>query len=159
MHDSTVATRHPGIEVLLEILHEEHRVLERLAYRLSEADLLIEARQDRHLASASGDLSSVERQLGEMEMLRAIVVAGIAQTWGVPEHELALCDIIERAPPGLAKLLENERERLRALAAGIEALKHSISETSKEQLEVTQRAVDGLAEYPPDAGGSRQFPS
>ena len=146
--NGTTLIRNPGVESLLEVLHQERRVLERLMYRLSEANLLVEARQDRFLAFASDDVDYIETQLGEVEILRAILVAGIAATWDVPESELSLRAIIQRAQPEHATLLERELELLRELTREIGEVKHIISDASSERLKATQTAIARLVEGP-----------
>lgn len=140
--------RQPGVESLIEILHQERRVLERLMYRLAEASLLVEARQDRYLALASDDVSYIEAQLGEVEMLRAILVAGIAKTWDVAEDELSLSIIIQRADPAHALILERELDLLRSLTSEIDTLKRSITTISSERLSATQTAITRLVDGP-----------
>ena len=146
--NGTTLIRNPGVESLLEVLHQERRVLERLMYRLSEANLLVEARQDRFLALASDDVGYIETQLGEVEILRAILVAGIATTRNVPESELSLREIIQRAQPEHAALLERELEALRDLTQDIDNVKHDISAASSERLAATQTAIARLVEGP-----------
>lgn len=135
----------PSIEPLFEILHQERRVLERLVYRLSETGLLIDARKDRYLAFSLDDVAAVESQLSEVELLRAILITGLAEQWDVAPGQLTLRAIIRGAAPGHRELLEREFDKLRALTQEIEGLKNDLSIKTRKRLEATRVALSRLA--------------
>lgn len=151
--NGTTLVIEPSIEPLFEILHQERRVLERLVYRLSEARLLIDARKDRFLAPSTDDVAIIESQLGEVELLRAILITGLAEQWEVDPDQVTLRTIIQGAAPGHRELLERELDQLRSLTQEVEGLKHDISTKTRERLEATQVALSRLASGPADVYG------
>ena len=156
--NGTTVVIDPTIEPLFEVLHQERRVLERLVFRLSEAQMLINAGQDRYLAPAADDVTAIESQLGEVEMLRAILITGLAERWGVDADQLTLRAIMRDASPEHRELLERELDQLRELTREVSDLKHGITATSLEQLEATQTALNRLASGPADVDGRDRSP-
>ena len=69
-------------------------ILDDLQSRMREAGALMATEREEALASAARQIAEVEQQLGTAEMLRALVVAGIAQRWGIPEYDLPLRSIM-----------------------------------------------------------------
>jgi hypothetical protein len=130
---------HPDIDSLLEVLRRERQILDLLEDRYWELGALIDSEQDRPLSSAVKRVADVEQHLGAVEMLRALVVAGIAEVWEVPEHDLSLRAIIERSPQERAETLEEALLSFRDTKLAIDRLKASIAEMAKERLEISQR--------------------
>ena len=137
--NETTLIEHPNIDSLLEVLRQERQILDRLEGRYWELGALIASDRDRPLSSAVKRVADVEQHLGVVEMLRALVVAGIAEVWGVPEHDLSLRAIIERSPQGRAETLEDALISFRETKLAIDRLKTSIAEIARERLESSQR--------------------
>ena len=138
MNDMTLI-EHPDIDSLLEVLRRERQILDLLEDRYWELGALIASERDRSLSSAVKRVADVEQHLGAVEMLRALVVAGIAEVWKVPEHDLSLRAIIERSPQERAETLEEALMSFRETKLTIDRLKASIAEMAKERLEISQR--------------------
>jgi len=130
---------HPDIDSLLEVLHRERQTLELLEDRYWELGALIASERDRPLSSAVKRVADAEQQLGTVEMLRALVIAGIAEVWGVPEHDLSLRAIIERSPQERVETLEDTLMSFRETKLAIDRLKTSVAEMARERLESSQR--------------------
>ena len=137
--NETTLIEHPNIDSLLEVLRQERQILDRLEGRYWELGALIASDRDRPLSSAVKRVADVEQHLGVVEMLRALVVAGIAEVWGVPEHDLSLRAIIERSPQERAETLEDALISFRETKLAIDRLKTSIAEIARERLESSQR--------------------
>lgn len=141
----------PGIETLLEVLRNERSILGRLNLQLSEAGFLVRASLDRFLVLAADDIGYLEAELGELEMLRAIIVAGLASGLGVPGRDLSLAEIITRVEPKYRDLLVRELELLRHLTREIARAKDSISSLAADRLAATRTAISELADVPAEA--------
>ena len=126
MNDLTPILK-PGIEPLFGILARERVILEALRDRMWEATRLVATRRDQALTEAVDQVAVLETQLGTAEMMRALVVAGLAESWALPEYELSLRAIIRRVPAHQAQALEKELEQLLDLAECIDSLKLSIA--------------------------------
>ena len=135
----------PTTETLFEVLLQERRLLELLIFRLSEAQLLIDARQDRYLGPASDDVAAIERQLGEVELMRAILITGLAERWGVDPDEMTLRSIMRDASKEHQEQLRRELDQLCRLTQEVSVLKQAISTTSVEHQEATQNTLNRLA--------------
>ena len=138
MNDMTLI-QHSDIDSLVEVLRRERQILDLLEDRYWELGALIASEEDRPLSSAVKGVADAEQHLGTVEMLRALVVAGIAEVWGVPEHDLSLRAIIERSPQERAETLADALMYFRETKLAIDLLKTSIVEMARERLESSQR--------------------
>jgi len=133
----------PGIEPLFGILARERLILEGLRDRMWEATRLIATGRDGAFTQAVDRVAVLEAQLGTAEMIRALVVAGLAESWALPEYELSLRAIIRRVPEHQAQPLEKELEELLDLAECIQSLKRSIARLSQSHFEEARRRSPG----------------
>jgi len=130
---------HPDIDSLLEVLRRERQILDLLEDRYWELGALIASERNRPLASAVKRVADAEHHLGTVEVLRALVVAGIAEVWEVPEHDLSLRAIIERSPQERAATLEDALASFRQTKLAIDRLKTSVAEMARERLGSSQQ--------------------
>jgi hypothetical protein len=129
------------IDSLLEILRRERHILDALRNRMREAGALMATEREVSLASVARQIAEVEQQLGTAEMLRALIVAGIAERWGVPEYDLPLRSIIKRVPTGQAEALSRDLDQLREIIRSIDSLRSSTASTARRRLEVARLAT------------------
>lgn len=141
----------PSVETLLEVLRNERSILERLDLQLGEAGFLVRAHLDRFLVHAADDIGYLETELSELEILRAIVVAGVASSWGIPGRDLSLTEIIDRVEPKYRDLFVRELELMRHLTREIARAKDSISSLAADRLAATRTAISELADVPAEA--------
>ncbi len=113
----------PSIEALTGVLAHQQRLLERLLFRLNEVALLLAAGEHRFLVRAVDEAEEIEQQLGEADMVRALVVQGLGERWGVPESEMTLEAIIQRAAEGPGRRLTDIKDEMRELVDQIEAVR------------------------------------
>ncbi len=140
----------PGVEPLLEILRKERDILESLLARLRHIAQLVVSHPDRSLASAARQVSNLEDQLGTTEMMRALIVAGIAAKWRMNEHDLSLRTIISRGHPDHAQALGQRLDELVSLTGAIESIRSSLEQSTRERLEAAQLGIERLAGLPLD---------
>lgn len=131
-------TRDPTLDALVGLLSYEARVLERMLFRLSECGMLVAAGEHRHIPRAVDEIEDIEDQLSQVEVVRALLVAGLAEQWGVPEDGLDLNRIIGFATDDVARRLESARDVILRLVGQIEEIKSA----SKELAETRHRSVD-----------------
>lgn len=132
------------IDSLLEILRRERHILDDLRSRMREAGALLATEREEALASAARQIAEVDQQLGTAEMLRAVVVAGIAERWGIPEYDLSLRSIIKRAPAGQAEMLSRDLDHLREMTRSIDSLRSSTASAARRRLEIAQLATNRM---------------
>ncbi len=135
----------PGIDSLLEILNRERRLLVELEARLGEMAALIASERDLALVSAARQIAKLERQLGTNEVLRAVVVAGIADLWGEPEYDFSLRAIIQRSDPEQAIALRADLDELLEITRSVDSLRLSIVGLARERLEAAHLAFGRAA--------------
>ncbi|MDF1595973.1 MAG: hypothetical protein P1T08_07745 [Acidimicrobiia bacterium] len=140
----------PGVEPLLEILRRERDILESLLARLRQVGELVLSHPDRSLASAARQVSNLEDQLGTTEMMRALIVAGIAEEWHINDYDLSLRTIISRGHPDHAQALGQRLDELVALTNEIDSLRPSLEQSTRERLEAAQLGIERLAGTPLD---------
>jgi hypothetical protein len=128
------------IEYLLEILRRERNILDDLQSRIRQAGAFMATEREASLADAARQIAEVEQQLGTAEMLRAVVVAGIAERWGIPEYDLSLRSIIKRVPTGQAEVLGRDLDHLREITRSVESLRSSTASVARRRLEMVQQA-------------------
>jgi hypothetical protein len=129
------------IEYLLEILRRERNILDDLQSRIRQAGAFMATEREASLADAARQIAEVEQQLGTAEMLRAVVVAGIAERWGIPEYDLSLRSIIKRVPTGQAEVLGRDLDHLREITRSVESLRSSTASVARRRLEMVQQAT------------------
>lgn len=129
------------IEYLLEILRRERNILDDLQSRIRQAGAFMATEREASLADAARQIAEVEEQLGTAEMLRAVVVAGIAERWGIPEYDLSLRSIIKRVPTGQAEVLGRDLDHLREITRSVESLRSSTASVARRRLEMVQQAT------------------
>lgn len=129
------------IDSLLEILRRERKILDDLQSRIRQAGAFMATEREASLADAARQIAEVEQQLGTAEMLRAVVVAGIAERWGIPEYDLSLRSIIKRAPTAQAEMLSRDLDHLREMTRSVESLRSSNASVARRRLEMAQRAT------------------
>ncbi len=135
----------PGVDSLLEVLDRERRLLAALRAKLWEIAALIASERDPALAPAARQIAGLERQLGTTELLRAVVVAGLADLWDEPPHDFSLRAIIRRSDHEQAVVLGAELDELLEITKSVELLRHSIAGVARERLEAAHLACERAA--------------
>lgn len=129
------------LDSLLEILRRERHILDDLQSRIREAGAIMATGRDEALASTADRIAEAERQLGTAEMLRALVVAGLADRWGIPEYDLPLQSIIKHVPAEQAQVLNDDLHHLRRITRSIDLVRSSTAATARRRLEAARLAA------------------
>lgn len=112
---TTLIDRAPTVETLGGVLQHQHRLLERLLFRMHEVALLLAAGEHRFIVRAIDEVTEIEQQLGEADMVRALVVNGLAERWGIPKEDLSLAAIVEQVSEESGRRLAELREGMMEL--------------------------------------------
>ncbi len=122
---------------LVDVLGREQRLLERLAFTAAQAALLLAAGEGDHLALAADEMNDAERDLGMLELARAMVVVELAEQWDLEHDQPTLTEIHAAAPEAFQPVLAARQAELRRLTGDIAAL----SATGRELAESGIRRV------------------
>jgi hypothetical protein len=141
---------------LVGLLNRELVMLERLAFKLTEAQLLARADEARFLGAILDEIDAVESDLATFEIARAMLVADIAQALGLATDDLSLRDLVAYAPEiavepltgllprlvaGVAELAEIRRAGSDVIAVRLAGLEHTL-----ERIELGRYGRDGYDE-------------
>ena len=154
---------------LVGVLNRELVLLERLVFKLAEAELLTRAEESRFLGHIFDEVEAVEADLGALEVARSMLVGDVTSALGLANDTLSLSQLIEYAPDLAVEPLEGLLRRLKeAIEEGGE-LRERGSRVGIERLDGLNRAIervepgvfgqDGYNEHgfmmAPSASGSR----
>lgn len=128
---------------LVDVLGREQRLLERLAFTAAQAALLLAAGEGDHLALAADEMNDAERDLGMLELARAMVVVELAEQWDLEHDQPTLTEIHAAAPASFQPALAARHAELRRLNADIAALSATGRDLAEDGI---RRITDRLAE-------------
>jgi hypothetical protein len=107
-----------SMEELSHVLWRERELLEMLAFKLEEEELLLAHGRSRWLAYASREIQTVLDTIQSTEVLRALTADTVAAAMGVPSNPSLLALAESSDEPWRTILLEH-REELVALVAQV----------------------------------------
>jgi hypothetical protein len=97
---------------LVGVLNRELVLLERLVFKLSEAELLIRAEESRFLVQIFDEVDAVDANLGALEVARSMLVGDVTAALGLANDTLTLSQLIEYSPDLAVEPLEGLMRRL-----------------------------------------------
>ncbi len=107
---------------LADVLSRERAALDRLAFKVSTAELLAASGEARFLAMIVDEVDDVADELGTMEIVRAMIVAELCAIVGKPDRgDISLSDLIAHAPPDVGAGLTELRAELLELTDDLAA--------------------------------------
>lgn len=125
-----------GLREVSTILWRERHLLELLAFKLDEEQLVLAAGRTRWLARATREVELVLEELRQTELERAVEVDRLAAGMGLPPGA-SLRQLSDAAPPPWRDMLLEHRAAFLALTDEVTAL----VQTNREILGRGQRAV------------------
>jgi hypothetical protein len=142
---------------LVGVLNRELVLLERLIFKLAEAEMLSRADESRFLSHIFDEVDGVGEDLGALEVARAMLVGDITAALGITEDNLTLSQLISHAPDLAIEPLEGLLGRLAEAMGEVAALRESGSRAVIERLDKLHKAIervepgvfhkDGYSEY------------
>ncbi len=129
---------------LVGVLRQEYAALDRLAFKLTEAELLAEAHEGRFLSMIADEVDEIADEVGTIAIARAMIVAEVCDALGQLDDDISLNDLIASAPPDIVEALTELRAQLLELTNEIAATTIRGSGAAKEQLATIKAALDNL---------------
>lgn len=129
------------MDELLRLLELECRRLEAVRYRASVALLLLRGAETRFLPRAADEVHAAVDELSQVEVLRATVVARIADELGVSEDLLTLSALVRSAPAPTATTLRGLQERLRDTLTELQDIAGASTAFAVAELETIRRSL------------------
>lgn len=143
---------------LVGVLNRELVVLERLIFKLTQAEMLARADESRFLSTIFDEIDSTRDDLGALEVARSMLVGDVTAALGLANDTLTLSQLIEYAPDLAVEPLEGLKGRLTEAMEEIKQLQELGSRIVLERLDSITLVLDkveptafGHAGY--DAGG------
>ena len=127
---------------LVGVLNRELVLLERLIFKLSEAELLTRAEESRFLGKIFDEIDAVEHDLGGLEVARSMLVGDVTATLGLTADTLTLGELIEYAPDLAVEPLEGMMRRMGDAMTEIRELRERGSRVVIERLDQINAAID-----------------
>ena len=139
--------QHPytdALRTLLGKLWVERHTLELLAYKLTCAKLIMAGDIRRYVAPALAGVEHVVDKVRVAELDRSIVLAEVADDWGVPMSMLTLDYLAQNAPEPARTMFEEHQQSFRQLVAEIEDTALENRKLATSSLRGIQAALDDL---------------
>lgn len=127
---------------LVGVLNRELVLLERLIFKLSEAEMLTRADESRFLAKIFDEVEAVETDLGALEVARSMLVGDVTAALGLANDTLTLSQLIEYAPDLAVEPLEGLLRRLGEAMGEVAELRERGSRVVIERLDQLNKAID-----------------
>jgi hypothetical protein len=149
---------------LVGVLNRELVILDRLIFKLTQAEMLARADESRFLPKIFDEIDSTRDDLGALEVARSMLVGDVTAALGLANDTLTLSQLIEYAPDLAVEPLEGLERRLTAAMDEIKQLQELGSRIVLERLDSITRILDrveptafGHAGY--DSAGFTVIPS
>lgn len=129
---------------LVNILGRELTLMERLAFKLTEAQLLARADETRFFGAILDEIDAVEEDLGAYGVARAMLVGDIIRVLGLEADDLPLRELIPYAPSIVLDRLAGLLPRLAERVEELDTLRRTGSDVIVARIDDLRQAVDGL---------------
>jgi hypothetical protein len=116
-----IDTQAKDLSDFCSVLWCERAIVERVLFRLTEQQLLLEAGHTQWLVPASEDLAAAIDELRATEVLRSAEADALARVLG-PSCGATLAELAAAAPEPWASMLLEHRDALREITAAIDKL-------------------------------------
>ena len=127
---------------LVGVLNRELVILERLVFKLTQAEMLTRAGESRFLANIFDEIDSVRDDLGALEVARSMLVGDVTAALGLANDTLTLSQLIAYAPDLAVEPLEGLLRRMAEAMEEVAELKEMGSRAVMERLDQIARAMD-----------------
>ena len=138
---------------LVGVLNRELILLDRLIFKLSEAEMLTRAEESRFLGKVSDEVDGVREDLGALEVARSMLVGDITAALGLANDTLTLSQLIAYAPVLAVDPLEGLTKRLVDATEEIHTLREQGSRAVMEKLDQINGAIDRVQPAVPGQDG------
>ena len=139
---------------LVGVLNRELVILERLVFKLTQAEMLTRAGESRFLANIFDEIDAVRDDLGALEVARSMLVGDVTAALGLANDSLTLSQLIAYAPDLAVEPLEGLLRRLTESMDEVTELKELGSRAVMERIDQISRAMDRVE---PGAFGQGEY--
>jgi hypothetical protein len=127
---------------LVGVLNRELVLLERLIFKLNEAELITRAEESRFLPNIFDEIDAVETDLGALEVARSMLVGDVTAALGLANDSLTLSQLIEFAPDLAVEPLEGLMRRMTEAMEEIKGLRERGSRLIIARLDQINAAIE-----------------
>ena len=127
---------------LVGVLNRELVILERLVFKLTQAEMLTRAGEGRFLANIFDEIDTVRDDLGALEVARSMLVGDVTAALGLANDTLTLSQLIAYAPDLAVEPLEGLLRRMTEAMDEVAELREMGSRAVMERLDQIARAMD-----------------
>ena len=127
---------------LVGVLNRELIILERMIFKLTQAEMLARADESRFLAHIFDEIDTVRDELGALEVARSMLVGDVTAALGLANDTLTLTQLIDYAPDLAIEPLEGLMRRMNEAMGEISELRELGSRAVVERLDRIGRALD-----------------
>jgi hypothetical protein len=127
---------------LVGVLNRELSILERLTFKLTQAEMLARADESRFLPKIFDEIDAIRDDLGALEVARSMLVGDVTAALGLANDSLTLTQLIAYAPDLAVEPLEGLKRRMVAAMNEIKELQELGSRVVVERIDKITRAID-----------------
>ncbi len=127
---------------LVGVLNRELVILERLVFKLTQAEMLTRADESRFLVHVFDEIDTVRDDLGSLEVARSMLVGDATAALGLANDSLTLSQLISYAPDLAVEPLNGLLRRLSETMNEVAELKELGSRAVMERLDQISQAMD-----------------
>lgn len=127
---------------LVGVLNRELVILERLIFKLTQAEMLARADESRFLAKIFDEIDAVREDLGALEVARSMLVGDVTAALGLANDTLTLSQLIAYAPDLAVEPLEGLMGRMIEAMTEVKELQELGSRAVLERLDAIKKTID-----------------
>ena len=127
---------------LVGVLTRECDLVEKLVFKLTEAELLATAGEIRFMGYMIDEVDDAAGELGAVELARGILVADLARELGFGSDDVPLTELVPYAPTDVADALLRLRDRLSAVTGQLESATRRGRAVAAAQLDEVHAALE-----------------
>ncbi len=127
---------------LVGVLNRELILLDRMIFKLAEAEMLARADESRFLGKIFDEVDGVSGDLGALEVARSMLIGDITAAIGLANDSLTLSQLIAYAPDLAVDPLQGLMRRLTDAMEEVHNLQQQGSRAVIERLDQIHRALD-----------------
>ncbi|MDX2467936.1 MAG: flagellar export chaperone FlgN [Acidimicrobiia bacterium] len=127
---------------LVGVLNRELILLDRLIFKLAEAEMLTRADESRFLGKIFDEVDAVSEDVGALEVARSMLIGDITAALSLANDSLSLSQLIAYAPDLAVDPLQGLMRRMAEAMEEIHNLQQQGSRAVIEKLDQIGRALD-----------------
>lgn len=149
----STAKRTELFNALTGLLSRECDLVDKLVFKLTEAELLATAGEARFMGLMVDEIDAVTEELGSVELARGLLVSDIAHSAGLLSDDVPLSDLIVATPAEAVGPLTALRQRLLASTSGLGAATGRARASVDSRLGELHRVLDRIEPAVRSRGG------